>query len=74
MSDNFGWQGKLSDFLQTENHSILDALQNNEREKFEREPNSLQISAWKNCINILKEQLEILVSIQNDSKKMAHNF
>ena len=66
MSENFGWQGNLHDFLETENEIILDSLQNYERKEFDMEPNSLQISAWRNSIDILKDQIKKLNSLRND--------
>ncbi len=74
MNDNFlenlGWQGNLETFLETSDEKLLEFLSINETQKFNRAPNQLQISAWKNSISILKKELYKFQSMKHDSKNM----
>jgi DUF2075 family protein len=67
---NLGWHGSLETFLQISDEKLLESLTINEIQKFNRRPNSLQISAWENSITILKEQLSKFHSQRPDSKNM----
>ena len=67
MFENLGWHGNLETFLQTSDEKLLEFLSINETQKFNRSPNQLQMSAWKNSISILKQELNKLQDMKQNS-------
>ena len=50
---SYGWSGSISDFLVSEKSDWLSELAEHEASLLNMNPSSSQISAWKNCYQVL---------------------
>jgi hypothetical protein len=52
---NYGWAGKVDDYLKTDQKTLIDSLFNYHQRSLNEKPSTSQTVAWKNCYRILTQ-------------------